>query len=132
MQRSSSVSTVNTNQPSINPHLKFTPAQKSVVNPPNVYQYSLQEELQLGENQYKQILKSLNKSRLAIIAEKHPNLKSNIISVFKYSLAIAMTWATIRYRHSIPFIKSFCKAPKKTPPSFSRDLDKIWQSIVKK
>lgn len=120
------------NQPTINPHMKFQPLQKGVVMPPDVYRYSLHDELQLGENQYKDIIRSLNKSRMARFAENHPNLKSNIMSVFKYATTIMLGWMAIRYRHSIPGLKSICKAPKKTPPNFMDDLRKIWQSIVKK
>ena len=123
------MTTVN-NQATINPHMKFEPIKKGVIVPPNVYQYSSHDELQLGENQYKEIVKSLNRSRMARFAENHPNLKSNIMSVFKYAAAIMLGWGAIRYRHSIPWLKSICRTPKKTPPNFMNDLRKIWQSIV--
>lgn len=120
------------NQPQINPHMKFTPSPTGVIHTPPIYQYSIQEEVRSGENQYRQLLFSLNRSRIAQISEKHPNLKSNILSVFRFTLAVAISGLMVRYRHSIPVLKNMCKKPKKIPPTFISDLEKIWQSIVKK
>jgi len=113
--------------------MKFTPSPKGVIQPPPaVYNYSIQDEIQIGEKQYRQILHSMNRGRLAILSEKYPNLKTNILSVFKYTLAVIACGLGVRYRHSIPVLKNMCKKPKKTPPNFANDLEKIWQSIVKK
>lgn len=121
------------NTQQINPHMKLAkPLSCAVVPPAAIYQYSLHDELLLGENQYRQILNSMNRSRLAIISEKHPNLKSNIFSVIKFTLGVATAGLALRYRHSLPVLKSMCKKPKKTPPTFLNDIEKIWQSIVKK
>ena len=121
------------NAQQINPHMKLAkPISRAVVPPAAIYQYSLHDELLLGENQYRQILKSMNRSRLAIISENHPNLKSNIFSVIKFTLGIAAAGLAFRYRHSLPVLKSMCKKPQKEPPRFLNDLEKIWQSIVKK
>lgn len=119
------------NMPQINPHMKFTPPKIGVVAPSAVYTYSLQDELQLGDNQYKQILGSMKRRSLANIAEKHPNLKTNIFSVVKLAMLVLAGWMGVRYRHSIPVLKDICKLPKKTPPNFKQDMEKIWQSIVK-
>lgn len=127
------MTTINNQQQIINPHMKFTPSPTGVIHtPPAIYQYSLQEEVRTGETQYRQILRSLNRNRLARISEKHPNLKSNILSVFRFTLAVTIGGLAIRYRHSLPLLKNICQKSKKTPPSFFNDLEKIWQSIVKK
>ena len=127
------MNSINNQQPIINPHIKFTPSTIGVIQtPPEIYRYSIQEEVRTGESQYRQILHSLNRSQLARISEKHQNLKSNIQSILKYTLAIAIGGLAFRYRHTIPILKKMCKKPKNTPPSFFNDLEKIWQSIVKK
>ena len=123
---------INNNQPQINPHMKFTAPPKGVVQPPAVYSYSLAEELRLGENEYRQMLKTMNKSRLALIAEKHPNLKSNIMGVVTYTLGLITLCCGWRYRHSIPLLKSVCKKPKKRPPNFLVDVRRIWRNFIGK
>lgn len=125
------MSTVNNNQPVINPHMKFAPVPKGVINPPVVYSYSLSNDLKLGENEYRKMLKSMDKSRLAILAEKHPNLKSNVIGVIKYTIGVIVLCCGYRYRHSIPVLKNFCKKPKKTSPKFFDEVQRIWHNITK-
>ncbi len=126
------MSTVNNNQPIINPHMKFTAPPKGVVQPPIVYSYSIAEDLKQGQEEYNQIIKSMNKSQLALFKEKHPNLKSNVIGVMKYTLGVLCACCGYRYRHSIPILKSFCKKPKKTPPKFLDEVHRIWNNITKK
>lgn len=119
-------------QPQINPHMKLAKLPKDVITPPPaIYSYSLQDELCIGDKHYRQLLRSLNRSRLARISEKHPNLKSNILSVFRFALTIIAGGLAFRYRHSLPLLKSICKKPKAKPPKLLNDLEKIWQSIVK-
>ena len=118
------MATVN-NQPTINPHMKLAPNKRGVIEPPAVYSYSLASELKHGEKEYKKMLDNMDKSKLALIAEKHPNLGHNIIGVIKYSLALATLCLGYRYRHSIPILKSICKKPQKTPPSFKIDLQRF-------
>ena len=125
------MSTIN-NQPIINPHMKLAPNQRGVIQPPAVYSYSLSEELKLGEKEYKKMLDNMNKSKLAIIAEKHPNLGHNILGVIKYSLGIASVYLGYRYRHSIPILKSICRKPQKTPPSFRTDFQRFLDGFTRK
>ncbi len=122
-----------TNQPPINPHLKLAKAAQVVIQPPqNIYSYSLHDDLLLGENQYRQILHSINKKQRAVFAEKHPNLKSNILTVLKFTAVVGFAGMVFRYRQSIPLLKSVCKKPKTSPPSFIADIKKLWKTIVKK
>lgn len=121
------------NQPQINPHMKLAKTTRGVIQPPqNIYSYSLHDELVLGENQYRQILHSINKKQCAALAEKYPNLKSNILTVLKFTAAIGLAGIAFRYRQSIPLLKSICKKPKTSPPSFMSDIKKLWKTIVKK
>lgn len=122
---------INNNQ-TINPHMKLKPQVKGVVQPPLVYSYSLSEELKLGEQEYKQMIKKLNKKQMATFRENHPNLKTNILSIIGVALGIIGICCGYRYRHSIPILKSICKPPEKTPPEFIKEFSKIWTTIVKK
>ncbi len=122
---------VNDNQPVINPQMKFAPRKSGVVHVPPVYKYSLYDELKLGEKQYKSIAGSIKRRHMAAIAEKHPNLKSNIYSVIKLGGLVLCGYLGVRYRHSLPLLRGICKTPKKTPPDFKTDMHKIWKSIVK-
>ena len=125
------MATIN-NQTIINPHMKLAQNQKGVIQPPAVYSYSLSEELKLGEKEYKKMLDSMNKSKLEIIAENHPNLGHNILDVIKYSIGIAGLYLSYRYRHSIPILKSICRKPQKTPPSFKIDLQRFLDGFTRK
>lgn len=124
------MSAINNNQPQINTHMKFTAPKKGVVQPPVVYSYSLAEDLRLGENEYREMLKNMNKKRNSIIAEKNPNLKSNIIGVISYTIGLTTLCCSWRYRHSIPGLKSFCKKPSKRPPNFLVDIRRIWKNVT--
>lgn len=126
------MSLINNNQPQINPHMKLAPQNKGVIQPPAVYSYSLAEDLKRGEIEYKQLIGSLDKKQHALFEERHPNLKSNIASIIKYTIAIATLCCGYRYRHSIPFLKSFCKKPQNTPPKFLEEIQRIWHNITTK
>ena len=121
-----------TNQPQINPHMKFNSPPKGVIEPPLVYSYSLSEELKRAEKDYVELIKNVEKSNLQAFRENHPNLKSNIIGIIKYAVGITALCCGWRYRHSIPILKSICKKPQKTPPSFVDEVRKIWHNITTK
>lgn len=127
-----SISPSDSKMPVINPHLKFKVTPIGVVNSPAVYQYSLHDELQLGEDYYKSFLKSINHHQRLKLSEKYPNLKKNISDLTKLILTLITIAVGFRYRHSIWGIKNLCKTPKTQPPKFKEDIQKIWQSIVKK
>ena len=98
------------NNSQINPHMKFVSAPKGVVEPPVVYSYSLGEDLRRAEQDYAQLIKSIDKRNAKRFQEGHPNLKSNILGI----------------------LKSMCKKPQKTPPSFVEEVTKIWHNITTK
>ncbi len=118
--------------PVINPHMKFKERPIGVVSSPAVYQYSLQNELEIANNYYKEFLESVNKHKKSRLAQKYPNLSKNISDVLKFITGLVGVYCIVRYRHSVPLLKNLCKKPKQAPPKFLEDLSKIWQSIVKK
>lgn len=122
---------INQQVTTLNPSMKFTPPKKGVVPSNPVYQYSLNEELKVGEDKYRELTRTLSKRQKLTFEEKHPNFKRVIKDILLVGLGVFTAGALWRYRHSIAGLKNLFKNPKKTPPSFKADVKKIFASIFK-
>ena len=120
-----------TKMPVINPHMKFPVTKVGVVESPEVYQYSLQRDLQRADDYYNNFLRSVEKKNKAKLTEKYPNLTHNIIGILKTITILFAAYCGLRYRHSIPVVKSICGKPEKTPPSFTEDFKRIFNIKTK-
>ena len=118
--------TVTDTMPNINPHMKFKKTQVGVVRSPEVYQYSLRSDIERADRDYKTMMRSVEKRKMARLSEKYPNLTHNILGIMKTMCILFAAYCGMRYRHSIPLIKSICSKPKGTPPSFISDIKKLF------
>jgi len=110
----------------INPEMKFRPETIGVVESPEVYRYSLRKELNRASRDYDRFVRYVDKQKLENRKKKHPTMAKALWGAVKVALSMGAIYCAIRYRHSIPLIKSLCKPPKTPPPSFKNDIKSLF------